>query len=245
MLMKTSLAVFIAFFLLLSSGYSQLWKVRRLQLSAGIGTTQFFSDIGGYPNDKNLLGLKDLTFRQTRLNINESIRYRITQRISARVNLIWGLLYSTDTRGSNTDRGFAESTYFFEHSFAGEYHFIRNKGEISFLLLKEHNTYLKSLLQSMDFYVFAGIGGMDYNVHPNARMASNMDMTKGYTEIIPAGAGINMIYSDKINLGVELGGRYTFSDMIDGYASVNSRRDVYYLLNFTITYKIRTEKCVD
>jgi len=241
--MKTLLVVIIAFYQLLPPAYSQLWKVRRLELSAGIGTTQFFGDIGGYSNDRNLLGLKDFTFRQTRLNINEIIRYRITENLSARLNLIWGLLHSTDSRGSNINRGFEESTFFFEHSIAAEYHFIKNKQEISFTLLRKNNNYLRSLYKAADFYIFAGLGGMAYNANPNEKLAPHLSTTKGYTQVIPLGFGLNMIYSDKINLGIELGGRFTNSDLIDGFLSLDSHKDVYHLLNFIVTYKIRTENC--
>jgi hypothetical protein len=242
--MKRLLAVITAFYLMLPSGYSQLWKVRRLELTAGIGTTQFFSDIGGYPNNRNLLGLKDFTFKQTRFNINENIRYRITENLSARLNLIWGQLHSTDARGSNIDRGFEESTIFFEHSVVAEYHFIRNKEEISFILLRENNNYFKSLYQSTDLYLFAGLGGLSYHVNPNEKLTPEIIQASGYTGVIPLGFGLNMIYSDKLNFGVELGGRFTNSDLIDGWVGAKSRKDVYHLLNFTITYKIRTEKCI-
>ena len=65
---------------------AQLWKLRRYEFSAEIGTTQFYSDIGGYSPDKNILGLKDFTFNHTRFNINTSLRYRISEVFSARVN---------------------------------------------------------------------------------------------------------------------------------------------------------------
>jgi hypothetical protein len=45
------------------------------------------------------------------------------------------------------------------------------------------------------------------------------------------------------NVGLELGGRYTFSDYLDGYTSQHSRsNDVYYFFNVTFTYKLLTGK---
>ena len=103
--MKKLLIIIAAICFLSPVTVAQLWKVRRLEVTAGIGTTQFFGDIGGYPNEKNITGLRDFTFRNTRFNINTSIRYRITEDLSARVNLMSGLFHSTDARGSNTALG--------------------------------------------------------------------------------------------------------------------------------------------
>jgi hypothetical protein len=53
--------------------------------------------------------------------------------------------------------------------------------------------------------------------------------------------GVNLLFKPDYNLGLELGGRYAFSDYLDGYTSqFSSSNDVYYFLNVTFTYKIRT-----
>jgi hypothetical protein len=70
-----------------------------------------------------------------------------------------------------------------------------------------------------------------------------MTSSGGFTEVVPLGIGVSMFYSAKINFGVELGGRFTFSDNLDGYAAPKSSyNDVYHMFNFTITYKINTGK---
>ena len=239
--MKRSLILIIAFYLFSSSVNAQLWKLRRYEISGGIGTTQFFGDIGGYPNSKNILGIKDFTFRQTRINANASLRYRIGEIFSARLGLMYGLFHSTDARGATIRRGYEETTTFFEPSLTGEYYFIKNKGENSFVFLKGNHSLLKSIFQSLDFYFFTGVGGLAYNVKPNALLAAQRLRTNGFTEVIPLGIGTSMIYSDKINFGIELGGRFTFSDYLDGYTNEESlKNDVYYILNFTLTYKMKT-----
>jgi hypothetical protein len=241
--MKRVLILISALYLLSSAANAQLWKLRRYEISGGIGTTQFFGDIGGYPNSKNILGLKDFTFRHTRINANASLRYRIGETVSARLGLMYGIFHSTDARGSNIKRGFEEKTTFFEPTLTGEFYFIKNKGENSFVFLKGNNSILKSLFQSLDFYFFAGVGGLIYNVEPNARLAALRLKTSGFTEVIPLGIGTSMIFSSKINFGVELGGRFTFSDYLDGYTNAESlKNDVYHILNFTLTYKINTGK---
>ena len=121
----------------------QLWKARRLEYSAGLGTTQFYGDIGGFSNGKNILGIKDFTFRHTSIDVNTSLRYRITEDFAARLNLNGGYFHSTDIRGSNIDRGFQSTTSFLEPSLIGEFYIIKNKEENSFLFLIDKGQYLE------------------------------------------------------------------------------------------------------
>ena len=65
--------------------------------------------------------------------------------------------------------------------------------------------------------------------------------TSGLAPVIPAGLGATLIYTPNLNFGLELGGRYVFSDYIDGYHSQFSKaNDVYYLMNVNITYKLKS-----
>lgn len=241
--MKKLLIIITALFFLWPVTKAQLWKLRRYEVSAGIGTTQFFGDIGGYSNDKNILGLRDFTFKQTRFNINACVRYRITEDVSVRVNLVSGLFHSTDARGSNVDRGFESSTIFFEPSLIGEYYFIKNKEENSFVFLKRKETVIKSLFKSLDFYALSGFGGLSYKVTPNDVLAPYVTRSSGFMGVVPLGVGVSMIYSGKINFGIEFGARFALSDNLDGYTSAKSKaNDIFHLLNFTFTYKINTGK---
>ncbi len=224
-----------------SGANGQLWKLRRYEVSAGLSTTQFFGDIGGFSRGENILGLKDISFRQTRLTINGSFKYRILSDVSARLNLTYGFFHSTDIRGSNTARDFESRTLFFEPTLTGEYYIIKNKAENSYLMTKGANNRSLSFFSQFDLYVFTGIGGLSYHVKPNDNLAPRVTKADGFTLVIPAGAGADFIYSSLFNIGVELGGRYTFSDNIDGYSSIYSKsNDVYYFLNFKFTYKIKT-----
>jgi hypothetical protein len=239
--MKKSLIILSVLRCLCPAADAQLWKLHKLEISGGIGSTQFFGDIGGYSNSKNILGIRDFTFLQTRFDINGNIRYRITEDISVRFNLVSGLFRATDARGSNESRGFESSTIFLEPAIIGEYYFIKNKEENSFVFMNDNETLLKSFFKALDFYAFAGFGGLVYKVTPNNILAPHVTNSSGFTEVVPLGIGVSMIYNSKINFGVELGGRFTYSDGIDGYASLKSTaNDVYHMLNFTVTYKIKS-----
>jgi hypothetical protein len=220
---------------------SRFWKQKRFELTAGIGTTQSFGDIGGFSKSVNLLGLKDFSLLQTRYNINTALKYRLLDNLAARMNLTFGYLHSTDERGSNESRGFESTTRFIEPALMFEYYFIKHKREKSFLFIRGRRNVLRPILPSLDFYLFSGVGGLVYKVKPNNLLEPRVIETSGFTPVIPGGVGINLVYSRNLNLGLELGGRYAFSDNIDGYTSPFSKsNDVYYFLNLNFTFKMKT-----
>ncbi|HUV00377.1 MAG TPA: hypothetical protein VMW32_05405 [Bacteroidales bacterium] len=241
--MRKSIIIILLLSLIHTGANAQLWKLRRYEVSAGLCTTQFFGDIGGFSRGENILGLKDFSFRHTSLSINTSFKYRILDDVSARLNLTFGYFHTTDERGSNVEREFESRTFFFEPSLTGEYYIIKNKGESSFLVTKGVGNPSLSFFSLIDFYVFAGIGGLSYHVKPNDNLAPFVTKPDGFTAVIPVGLGADFNYSGIFNFGVELGGRYAFSDNIDGYSSIYSKsNDIYYFLNFKFTYKIKTGK---
>lgn len=223
----------------------QIWKLRRYEAVAGFGPTLFFGDIGGFSKTKNILGLRDMSFLQTRFDLNFSAKYRIIQDINARISLTYGLLHASDSRGSNEDRGFVAAISIFEPALIGEYYFIKNKAESSYLFSKGRAHGLGGIFKLLDFYTFTGIGGVGYSIKPNDKLKSKQVIEsikpRGFTAVIPVGLGTTLIYSPDFNFGVEAGGRYSFSDNLDGYTSqYSSSNDVYYFFNFTVTYKLKT-----
>jgi len=243
--MNRSLVVIILFCFItqISEAQGILWRKKRCEAIAGIGTTQFFGDVGGFTKTENILGLKDISFKQTRFNINAGIRYRILNNVGARLSLTYGMFHATDSRGSNEKRGLEAKTSFFEPALIGEYYFIKSKMEESYLFAKGRQTRFKTIISSLDIYAFTGIGGLSYNVKGNDKLVAFGYKSSGFTAVIPAGVGVNLLIMPDYNFGLEIGGRYAFSDYLDSYTSQHSSsNDVYYFLNFTFTYKIRTGK---
>lgn len=223
-----------------------LWKMRRCEASAGLGPSFFFGDIGGFSKTKNILGLRDMTFLQTRFNMNLNAKFRINQDINARLSLTYGLLHATDNRGSNEGRGFEASISIFEPALIGEYYFIKNQAETSYLFTKRRGTGVTGFFRLLDFYAFTGIGGLSYSINPNDKLRSMQALEGfkpgGFTAVIPVGLGSTLVYSPDFNFGVELGARYAFTDNLDGYTSqYSSSNDVYYFFNFTVAYKMKTK----
>ena len=64
-----------------------------------------------------------------------------------------------------------------------------------------------------------------------------------FSPVIPVGIGSTIAYTPNFSMGAELTGRYTFKDDLDGFtAPTSTSNDVYYFLNFTVTYKMKTNK---
>jgi hypothetical protein len=238
--MKKQLIIIIILYLAVQPLSAQLWMQRRIEVSGGIGTTQLYGDIGGYPNKDNLLGIKDFTLTNTRFNLNACVRYRFTDDISVRVNMMLGEFYSTDAGSSQESRGFQSTTTFVEPSVIAEYYLIKNKLEDSFLYQKGKKGPKTTFFNSLDFYVFAGIGGIAYNVKPNDILAVQATTTGGFAGVVPLGIGVSMIRSPALSIGIEFAGRFTFTDYLDGFtSSTSTSNDIYHTLNFTVTYKIK------
>ena len=190
---------------------------------------------------KIYLGIRDLSFLQTRFNFNVNLKYRVTQQLNVRLSATFGFLHASDEKGSNENRDFEASTTIFEPALMGEYYFIKNKSENSYLFGKGRGQGLGGFFGSLDFYAFTGIGGLNYTVKGNDKLDAYGYDPGGFTAIIPVGIGSTLVYSPDFSFGVELGGRYSFSDNLDGYTSqYSSSNDVYYFLNFTVTYKLKT-----
>jgi hypothetical protein len=237
--MKKLLLILLVSIFAVEMAEAQLWKIRRWEVELGIGPSFSFPDVGGYSSGKNLLGFKDISFRQMRFDLTGSVRYRLSRTTNMRLSLTYAMLHSTDTRGSNEGRHLESTTQLFEPAILGEYYFIKNKYESSWLFLKGRNIW--SILSSLDFYAFAGGGVVSYSVDGNQALKDKGLRSSGLAAAIPFGLGATLIYSPNINFGMELGGRYTFTDYLDGYTSQYSKaNDVYYFLNFTFTYKLKS-----
>jgi hypothetical protein len=213
--MKRSFVIIILFCLAAQISEAQLWKQRRYEVVIGAGPSMFFGDIGGFSKKENILGFKDMTFLQTRFDVNLNLKYRILEAVNLRLSLTYGMLHATDKRGSNELRGFEARTSVFEPAVLGEYYLIKNKMENSYLFSTRRGGFsFKDLITSMDIYAFAGIGGLSYNIKANDKLIAKGLTDSGFTAVIPGGVGFNILFSPDFNFGIDFGGRYAFSDII-------------------------------
>ena len=149
--MKRSVLTILLFCFIVSFTEAQIWKLKRYEAVVGIGPSFFFGDIGGYSQTKNILGLRDITLKQTRFDFNANLKYRLKQAFNFRLSLTSGLLHATDIRGSNENRGFEASILIIEPALIGEYYFIKNKAENSYLFTKGKIQVLSDLLSHSTF----------------------------------------------------------------------------------------------
>jgi hypothetical protein len=218
-----------------------LWKTRRYEVMGGIGMSQFFGDIGGYSQGENILGFKDFILSQTRFDINAGIKYRIIPSLKVKLGFTYGMLHASDAKGSNEGREFEAKTSFLEPMLTCEYAFIKSKRENSYLFSKGRTAPFSAILESLDVYAFTGIGGLSYSVTGNDKLNAYGIVDGGFTAVIPIGIGVDMLAFPDFNFGIELCGRYSFSDYLDGYTSQYSKsNDVFYTFNVTFTYRIPT-----
>ncbi len=102
---------------------------------------------------------------------------------------------------------------------------------------------MKDFFRSVDVYALTGFGGAGFRVHPNDALDARNMPTSGFTAIIPLGIGAKVAFDPNILFGVELTGRYAFSDYLDGYTSDwSTRNDVYHTFSLTFNYRIRTAR---
>ncbi len=243
--MKRLILITLFLGVIVSVSDAQLWKLKRIELTAGLGTATFFGDVGGFSHGKNSWGLKDITFLQTRYSANFTVKYRISQVINARLSLSTALLNATDERGSNRGRGYEASTTIFEPALLGEYYFVKNRTETSYLFNKGRGRGMIGFLKSLDFYAFTGIAGLNYSIRPNDRLAQHGLVDHGFTAAVPLGVGGSLSAYPNIKFGLELGFRYALTDNLDGYTSqYSSANDVYYFFNLTFTYRVKIKKSI-
>jgi hypothetical protein len=239
--MKRSFLALLFLCFIISFADAQMWKTRRYEATLGLGPSFFFGDIGGSSKGINILGIQSINFKQTRFNFNLNAKYKVLQDLYVRLSITSGVFHASDIRSSNESRLYESSTFFIEPALIGEYYFIKNKVENSYLFNKGNQPGLGGIFKSLDFYVFTGIGGCSYSVKGNSALEAIMTKRAGFTAVIPGGIGTTLVYSNNFNFGLELTGRYSFSDNLDGYTSqYSSSNDVYYFFNFTITYKLKT-----
>jgi len=233
---------------------AQLWKMKRYEAMAAVGTSQFYGDIGGFSIGENALGFKDITFKQTRFSVNGSFRYFITDNIAARLSFTWAMLHADDVRGSNNDgRLFETTSFIYEPALLGEYYFVRNRERNSFLFqtyMYRRNNRLRDFFRSVDIYALTGIGGAGYNVfYGNERIQARWETDptqkrSGFTAVIPLGVGAKVAMDPNLLIGIELAGRYALSDYLDGYSSeeYSRRNDAYHTFSVTLNYRIKTAR---
>ena len=230
------------FFIPLSSS-AQRWKLRRYEISLGLGPTKFFGDVGGTADSDNAMGFKDIQIEYIRPSMTFTAAYKITGELNVKMNLIYGFIKGDDINSRNDGRNYAFKSTIFEPSFQVEYYLIPESRSFASAALFNRkgmvNNYSKIFL-----YVYGGVGGIYSNPKPQKEFVANFDNNfSRFGVSFPVGLGVKYTIDSKWSLGVDFGRRFTLTDYIDGYTTPYSKHnDTYYIGSFSAIYKIRSDR---
>jgi hypothetical protein len=235
---------------------AQRWKTKRYEAGVGIGTTHIFGDIGGGANSKNWMGLKDIRLDATRPSLDLKIRYRLSDQFATKFSFFYGYGFGSDKGSYHNDsdppRDMSFNRHILEPSLQLEYYFFTEDQRLSSAAMY-YRRGMGSNYTRLGLYLFTGIGSATtfgkitknnpaYQFNPEKESIKNSSSTL----VIPAGIGVKYMLNPDITLGFELGGRYCFSDYIDGYNpfgySANKGKDIYYLTSFSAIYKLKNDR---
>jgi len=226
------------------AGFGQKWKLQRAEITGGMGGVNYFGDIGGSPDDSKWLGLKDLEISYTRPNINFGGRYRLNDRMNLKVNFVFGYIEGSDAGSKNASRNYSFSSSMYELSGQYEYSLIPESTPINFSIGNLRRG-LRSSSAKLNTYVFAGLGGIFFNVKPldDLESSGRFDDSKNFSLVIPAGVGIKYPMTNQLHVGFELGGRLSATDYLDGFSpEFSNSTDIYYFTLLNVVLKIETSR---
>ena len=173
-------------------------------------------------------------------------KYQITDVVSIRAQLDHTELYADEQKYPSSDWRFQRALNFrtplTELMLAGEWHFF-NFGE---------TVSNNSSRTQYSFYVLGGVGFSNFTSHPLADgnnvpdtflPAMNVRSDNQNTVVIPVGAGLQYMISEKLTFSGEIVGRKTFSSYIDGFSMINSTRcDYYFTGTVSLAYVFNNSK---
>lgn len=226
-------------------GHSQPWKTARYEVFGGLTGLQYFGDIGGTADETNLFGLKDINLLKLRPGITGGLRYHISKPFQVKATFTSGFLAQADLGSKNEGRNFSFLANVNELAAVAEYYIIKESDENYYYSIMQVRGGLRHYRQPLSLYVFAGLGGLMYFVMPNESLESSPRYvgSKHFTMVIPGGIGIKYAIMPKISVNAELGGRFSFTDYLDGYTSPFSDfNDVYYSFAVGLNYKFQQSK---
>ncbi len=231
------------FFLLIIvtlSAYSQRWKLGRFEIVYGIGTSNYFGDIGGGEEHHNW-SPADLDFKYTRPVVSVGCRYRMKEKVSVKAYLNYVNIYGSDVNSINDSRFYSFSSNLIELYGHVEYDLISAKQFMNYSS-RGVRYGLQKFNSSINVYTFVGLGGMFFftkakdNLASSERFVDNKHIALG----IPLGFGVRYPLNNRLFVGFEFGGRFTTTDYLDGFSpKVSNAVDMYYISVINISYKLK------
>ena len=251
--MQKILIILIFSFFCISS-FAQKWKLTRYEAIIGIGTANYFGDIGGTADENNWYGLKDIEILSTRPALVVGARYKILQDLSVKLNLATIMISGSDAGSKNDTRNHSFNTYGLEHSLQLEYSFISEDARQRSFAYYNRRGMLNNFSRK-SVYAFGGVGGfaaLPYFTKGADYSTDVIDDSFNYTGVLLSGLGVKMIWNNYISIGAEFGVRYAFNDFLDGFQNPKfghewffgmlNVNDIYYFTSVNLIYRIKTSR---
>jgi len=245
-IIKSLIFIVLLVFLFTSELQAQRWKLRRYEVGAGIGAMQVFGDIGGTASESNWFGLKDISFKESRLAFGGNIRYKITPLYSFRFNVNYGYAKGSDSESRNAGRGYSYKARILEFSGQGEYYFLTEEKSFRSAAMYNRRGMINNYNQ-LSAYTFIGVGvsrSKSVTSFTDPRPIDDFNPGTRFVLVIPLGVGAKFILDDHLMIDAQLGYRYALSDYLDGYKNINSSRfnDIYYFFLLSVNYRLKTSR---
>ena len=220
---------------------AQRWKLKRYEAGVGLGTVTTFMDIGS-PE----FGISSFRPYDTRFNISSHAGYMLMQDLSVKVDLNYLMIGAVDPE--IRDRSLRFTSHGFEHGVRLDYTFLGGGRAFGSTALFNRRGMVNSYGASY-LYVFAGAGGILSKAVVRDQNGDEVIGNPGYNNnlqwgvVIPAGLGYRRSVDAYFDFVFEVGGRFSFTDLIDGYQTQWSQyNDKYIITSVKAIYKIRNDR---
>jgi hypothetical protein len=221
---------------------AQRWKLQRYDVAIGIGSTHPFMDIGSQ-ND----GLRSLQVSDTRICIPTHIGFKILEDLSVKLDLNYLMFGGADAPGRR-EALLKYTSNTFEHNIRAEYNLVNGSKSGGSAVAFNRRGMVNNIGSSV-FYLYGGVGGImskakvkyidGTEVVNNPAYSNNMH----WGVVLPAGIGYRRAVNVYIDFSIELGGRFTLTDFVEGYKHpVSEYNDRYFTTSFKAIYKIANDR---
>ena len=245
--MKRIFLLLIISFIVFSEADAQRWKRVRYEILYGIGVTTAMTDLGG-GDGIGSFGFKDVDFSQTRPGAYGGVRYKFKERLAGKFLISFGWIAGSDgitTEESRKNRGVSFSGPLLETSVVGEFSLIKERlgSRYTFSNIRRFK------MKYINTYIFAGIGMIAFwpsNSNPGVSSNSEKGQTETYSHVaaaFPLGIGFKYGINRKLGVHLEVGGRFTTTDYLEGHSDTYSKsNDGYLTIMVGLHYKLKTAR---
>ncbi|HRJ38600.1 MAG TPA: DUF6089 family protein [Flavobacteriales bacterium] len=218
--MSNKLFGMFALLLVAQTGLAQRSSFYKFEVGGGLGMSNYLGEIGGKEKTERPF-VWDMKLNQTRWAVGGYARYKMSNYLSVRADLIYGRIQGADSLSDN--RGRVGRNLSFRNDL------LEFSGRAEVYMYNTNDVGGKGWYR-VDFksYVFAGIGGVLHGpkaLHNGEWVKLRPLTTEGVnygrvTATMPIGVGFFFTYKRRHRFGWEMGWRMTFTDYLDDISGV-------------------------